>query len=125
MKSFISINTYIAGQPKSSQVLLKKVRATIKKAAPKAEETISYGIPTFTLNGRNLVHFGGFKKHIGFFPAPSGINAFKEDLDSYEISKGTVKFLLDHPLPLPLIAKIVKFRVKEETARAKARTAKK
>ena len=79
---------------------------------PDAEEAISYQIPTFKLNG-NLVHFAAFKKHIGFYPAPSGIEAFKEELSQYEVSKGTVKFLIDKPMPLDLIIKIVKYRVKE------------
>jgi uncharacterized protein YdhG (YjbR/CyaY superfamily) len=107
-----SIDAYIAGYPKNVQVILQKLRATIKKAAPKAEEAISYGIPTFKLNG-NLVHFGGFKKHVGFFPASSGVRFFKKELSAYKTSKGTIQFPLDQPLPLGLVAKITKFRIRE------------
>ncbi|MBP7831757.1 MAG: DUF1801 domain-containing protein [Candidatus Pacebacteria bacterium] len=117
MKSYTTTPEYIASYPKEVQALLKKVRATIKKAAPKAEEKIGYGIPTFTLNG-NLVHFGGFKTHIGFFPGPAGITAFEKDLAKYKTTKGTIQFPLDKPLPLGLIAKIVKFRVKQNTEKA-------
>jgi uncharacterized protein YdhG (YjbR/CyaY superfamily) len=116
MKTYKDIDTYIAAHPKKVQALLKKMRTTIKKAAPKAEETISYGIPTFKLNG-NLVHFGGFKNHVSFFPASSGTKAFKKELSGYEGSKGTVRFSLDKPLPLGLITKMVKFRVKENQGR--------
>lgn len=112
MKNFNTIDTYIESQPENIQVLLKQMRKTIQKAAPEAQETISYGIPTFKLNG-NLVHFGGFKTHIGFYPGPRGIEAFKEKLSAYEGSKGTVKFPVDKPLPLELVAEIVKFRVEE------------
>ena len=106
------IDQYIAGFPKTTQDILEQLRATIRKAAPEAEETINYGIPTFILKG-NLVHFGGFKNHIGFYPAPSGINAFKKKLSAYEGAKGSIKFPIDQPLPFTLISKIVKFRVKE------------
>ena len=113
-----SIDEYISMQPKEVQGTLEKLRATIRKAAPKAEETINYAIPTFTLNG-NLVHFASFKNHIGFYPAPSGIEAFKKELSVYEGAKGSIKFPIEKPLPLALIAKIVKFRVKENLAKAK------
>ena len=109
---------YIAQFPKSTQVLLEKMRAIIKKAAPKAEEKISYGIPTFKLNG-NLVHFGGYKSHIGFYPAPSGIEAFKKELAKYEGSKGTIRFPLDKPLPATLITQVVKFRVAKNLEKVK------
>ncbi len=108
---------YIAGFPADVQKVLRKVRATIRKAAPEAEETINYGIPTFTLNG-NLVHFAGFKSHIGFYPTPSGIEKFKKELSAYEWAKGSVKFPLDQPIPYALITKIVKFRVKENLEKA-------
>ena len=114
------IDAYIANAPKDIQVILEKVRATIRKAAPKAEETINYGIPTFTLEG-NLVHFAGFKNHIGFYPTPSGIEKFKKELSIYEGAKGSVKFPLDKPIPYTLISKIVKFRVKENLERAEAK----
>lgn len=112
MKKFKDINTYIKDSPKEIQVVLGRLRAIIKKAAPKAEETISYGIPTFKLQG-NLVHFGGYKTHIGFYPGASGIHVFKKELSAYKTSKGTVQLPLDKPLPVGLITKIVKFRIKE------------
>jgi uncharacterized protein YdhG (YjbR/CyaY superfamily) len=115
-----TIDEYIANSPKDVQAILKKVRAMIQKAAPKAEETINYGIPTFTLNG-NLVHFAGFKSHIGFYPTPSGIEKFKKELAVYEGAKGSVKFPLDQPIPYALITKIVKFRVKENMERAETK----
>jgi len=109
------INEYISGFPPEVREILEKIRHIIREAAPKAEETINYGIPTFKLNG-NLVHFAAFRKHIGFYHTPSGIEAFKEQLAGYEISKGTVKFPLDKPIPYNLIRGIVDFRVKENTA---------
>jgi uncharacterized protein YdhG (YjbR/CyaY superfamily) len=114
------IDAYIASFPEDVRAILEKVRATIRKAAPGAEETISYRIPTFTLNG-NLVHFAAFKNHIGFYPGPTGIEAFKEELSAYEGAKGSVRFPLDQPIPLGLISKIVKFRVKESLEAAKAK----
>lgn len=113
-----NINEYIAGCPKEVQDILEKLRATIKKAAPEAKETINYAIPTFTLEG-NLVHFAAFKKHIGFYPAPSGIEAFKKELSAYDGAKGSVQFPIDKPLPLSLVTRIVKFRVKENLEKAK------
>jgi uncharacterized protein YdhG (YjbR/CyaY superfamily) len=107
-----NIDEYIAGFPKDIQKKLQEVRSTIRKAAPKAEEAIKYAIPTFTQNG-NLVHFAAYKSHIGFYPAPRGIEAFKDEVAGYEGGKGTLKFPLDEPLPLGLISKIVQFRVKE------------
>ena len=106
----VEYNT-ITGQSSICQ-LLGQMRATIKKAAPQAEEKISYAMPIFFLNG-NLVHFAGYKNHIGFYPAPSGISAFNDELSKYKGAKGSVQFPLDEPLPLVLITKIVKFRVKE------------
>lgn len=109
-----NIDEYIAGFPKEIQELLVQMRTTIKKAAPTAEETIKYAMPTFVLKG-NLVHFAAFKNHIGLYPAPAGIEAFKKELSSYETSKGAIRFPLDRPLPLNLVSKIVKFRVKQTT----------
>ena len=106
------VDAYIADFPKNIRDILEKLRKIIREAAPQAKETINYGIPTFTLNG-NLVHYAAFKKHIGFYPTPSGINAFKKDLEPYEVSKGTVKFPFDKPIPYKLVSKIVKYRVKE------------
>ncbi|SRR5258708_39163852 len=115
-----TINEYIALFPKDVQVILEKVRATIRKAAPSAKEAISYRIPTFDLNG-HLVHFAAFKKHIGFYPIPTGVEKFKKELSVYEQGKGSVRFPLDQPIPYGLITRIVKFRVKENLARAGAK----
>lgn len=123
-KSINSIDEYIADFPVPVREKMEKLRLTIQKAAPKAEETIGYGIPTFKLEG-NLVHFGGFKNHIGFYPAPRGIEEFKKELSVYKGAKGSVQFSLDKPLPLGLITKIVKFRVKENLEKAKAKSKKK
>lgn len=115
-----TIDEYISNSPTEIQPILKKLRATIKKSAPKAIETINYGIPTFQLEG-NLVHFAGFKSHIGFYPTPSGIEKFKKELSAYEGAKGSVKFPLNKPIPYALITKIVQFRVKENLAKAAAK----
>jgi uncharacterized protein YdhG (YjbR/CyaY superfamily) len=116
----ITIDGYIAGFSPDVQEILQKIRATIRKAAPQAEETISYQMPTFVLHG-NLVHFAAFKNHIGFYPVPTGIEAFKKELSAYETGKGSVQFPLDKPIPYGLISKIVKFRVKENLAKADAK----
>ena len=108
----MNIDEYISGFSPEVQNKLQQIRTCISKAAPEALETINYGIPTFTLQG-NVVHFAGFNKHIGFYPAPSGIEAFREELKVYESSKGAVKFPLDKPIPFDLIERIVSFRVKE------------
>lgn len=110
------IDEYIAGFPPDVQKILKKIRETIRKAAPDAEEAIKYQTATFVLNG-NLVHFAAFKKHIGFFPTPSAIVKFKKELSVYKGSKGTVRFPLDKPIPYGLITRIVKFRVKENSGK--------
>src|SRR5918911_4865264 len=106
-----TIDEYIAGFPEDVQAILQKIRLTIRKAAPEAEEKISYQMPTFTLKGKNLVHFAAFKKHIGFYPVPTGIEEFKKELSVYEGAKGSVRFPIDRPIPFDLIGKIVKFRV--------------
>jgi uncharacterized protein YdhG (YjbR/CyaY superfamily) len=106
------IDAYVRTFPEGIQMKLEEIRRTIRKAAPKAEETISYQIPTFRLNG-NLVHFAAFKKHIGFYPTSSGIAAFKKELAPYLTGKGSVQFPLDRKLPLGLVRKIVQFRVRE------------
>ena len=116
-----SIDDYIASYPEQVQDLLREVRVTIAKAAPMADEAMKYGLPTFVL-GENLVHFGAFKKHIGFYPTPAGIEAFANELSVYASSKGAVQFPLDQPLPLKLMDKIVKFRVREAAERAKAKS---
>jgi uncharacterized protein YdhG (YjbR/CyaY superfamily) len=119
-----NIDEYIAGFPHDVQEILEKIRMTIRKAAPAAEETIKYQMPTFTLKG-NLVHFAAYKKHIGLYPAPRGIAKLKNELSIYESGKGTLKFPLDKPIPFDLISKIVKFRVKETLKGAAAKAKKK
>ena len=114
------IDEYIASFPKEVQEILEEIRMTIRKAAPEAKETINYGIPTFTLEG-NLVHFAAFKKHIGFYPTPSGIEKFQDELSAYEIAKGSVKIPLEQPIPFDLISKIVTMRVKENLERAESK----
>jgi uncharacterized protein YdhG (YjbR/CyaY superfamily) len=113
-----SIDDYIDLFPKEVQQLLKQMRATIRKAAPQASEKISYGIPTFALE-KNLVHFAGFKKHIGFYPGAMAIATFKKELSAYKGAKGSVQFPLDEPLPLALVTRIVKFRVKQSASKKK------
>ena len=114
---FNSIDEYIATFPKDVQKIMKQLRTTIKAAAPKAEEKISYQMPTFTLNDKYLVYFAGWKTHIAFYGAPRGNAEFKEDLSAYETGQGTLKFPLDKPMPLDLITKIVKFRAAENLKR--------
>jgi uncharacterized protein YdhG (YjbR/CyaY superfamily) len=111
------IDDYIAGFPADVQAILEKIRATIREAAPDATEAISYQMPTFKLEG-NLVHFAAYKKHIGFYPTPSGIEAFKAELSQYKGAKGSVQFPLDQPIPYDLIRRITEFRVKENVAKA-------
>lgn len=120
-----NIDEYIAGFPPDVQEILEKIRMTIRKAVPDAEETISYQIPTFTLKGTYLIYFAAYKKHIGLYPAPRGNEQFKKELSVYEGGKGTVRFPLDKPIPFGLIKRIVKFRVKENLERAKAKEKKK
>lgn len=115
-----TIDEYIAGYPPDIQQILEKIRTTIREAAPDAEETISYQIPTFKLEG-NLVHFAAFKKHIGFYPAPSGIEQFDEQLSKYKRAKGSIRFPLDEAIPYHLISEIVRFRVRENLERAEAK----
>jgi uncharacterized protein YdhG (YjbR/CyaY superfamily) len=111
---------YIAGFPRPIQRILKQVRNTIRKAAPKARETISYRIPAFMQEGP-VVYFAAFKRHLGFFPTSSGIRRFKKELSGYRGAKGSVQFPLDQPMPLKLIAEITRFRVKENLERAQAK----
>src|SRR5918992_6411870 len=115
-----TIDQYIQEFPPEVKAILSELRSTIRQAAPQAAEKISYGVPTFYLNG-NLVHFAAFKHHIGFYPGPSGIAHFKKELAKYKSAKGSVQFPLDEPLPLQLIAKIVAFRV-GENSRKKAKS---
>ena len=111
-----NIDEYISGFPGEVRIFLQQIRATIKEAAPDAEETIKYGIPTFTLKG-NLVHFAAFKNHIGFYPAPTGLEAFKDELSDYKQGKGSVQFPLDQPMPLNLVRRIVKYRVAQNATK--------
>jgi uncharacterized protein YdhG (YjbR/CyaY superfamily) len=120
---FNSIDEYIAAFPEDIQAILQELRSTIKAAAPDAQEKISYQMPTFDLKG-NLVHFAGYKNHIGFYPAPSGIEAFQQELAGYKSSKGAVQFPIGEPLPLELVSRIVRFRVAENLEKAEKKTRK-
>lgn len=117
-----SIDEYIASFPDEVAAILRRVRTTIREAAPEAEEAIRYRIPTFVGHG-NIVHFAAFPRHLGFYPTPSGIDAFREELGAYELSKGTVRFPLEQPIPFDLIARITRLRVEQdrETAARKRR----
>ena len=116
MAAYSTIDEYINTFPEDVRSILNQLRQTIKETAPEAQETINYQMPTFTLHG-NLVHFAAFKNHIGFYPTPTGIEAFKKELAPYKGAKGSVQFPIDQPLPLPLIRRIVKYRVKENLDR--------
>jgi uncharacterized protein YdhG (YjbR/CyaY superfamily) len=115
-KQFPSINEYISTFPQNVQDILHNLVQTISKSAPNAEETISYQMPTFKQKG-NLVHFAAYKSHIGFYPTPSAIEAFKKELSSYETSKGAIKFPMNKPIPFDLVRKIVEFRVRENLSK--------
>jgi uncharacterized protein YdhG (YjbR/CyaY superfamily) len=115
-----TIDDYIAGFPPDVRVILQKLRATIRKAAPGADDVIKYRLPTLVLNG-NLVHFGAFKQHIGFYATPTGNKKFREELSAYQGAKGSVQFPLDKPIPYGLVSKMVKFRVKENLERSMAK----
>ncbi len=114
-----TIDEYIAGFPDDIQKKLKEIRRVIHETAPEATEKISYQMPTFYLNG-NLVHFAAFKKHIGFYPAPTGLDAFKDEIAKYPNSKGAVQFPLDRPIPFNLVRRIVEYR-REENLRKKVK----
>ncbi len=120
MKKAISVDEYISWFPAGTQKRLQQMRATIKKAAPRAEEVISYAMPAYKQNGV-LVYFAGYEKHIGFYPTGKGIEQFKSELSSYKSGKGSVQFPIDEPLPLELIATIVKFRAQENSEGRKAK----
>jgi len=122
--SFNSIDEYIEQFPEEIQTILQKIRSVIKEAAPEATEKISYQMPTFFLKG-NLVHFAAYKNHVGFYPAPRGIEKFKEELSQFKGAKGSVQFPMDKPLPLELISRIVLFRVEENLANAGRKAKKK
>jgi uncharacterized protein YdhG (YjbR/CyaY superfamily) len=115
-RKFKTTDEYIASFPKDVQRTLGSLRRVIRESAPDAEEVIAYGIPTFRLNG-NLVHFAAFRNHISFFPTSSAIAAFKKELSVYELSKGTVRFPMGRPIPLALVKKIVRYRLKENLSK--------
>jgi uncharacterized protein YdhG (YjbR/CyaY superfamily) len=117
---FKTVDEYLSAFPADIKAILKEFRKTIKQAAPQAEELISYNIPAFTLQGR-LVYYAAFKNHIGFYPVSSAIKTFQKELSGYKTSKGTIQFPVDKPIPLGLITRIVKFRVKENLEKAKAK----
>jgi uncharacterized protein YdhG (YjbR/CyaY superfamily) len=112
-KKFDTVDEYIASYPPGVRIILEKIRGIVRKAAPGAEEKISYGMPTFWM-GRNLVHFAAFSKHIGLYPTPSATGVFAGELEPYESGKGSIRFPLDRPIPYDLIKRIVEFRVREE-----------
>jgi uncharacterized protein YdhG (YjbR/CyaY superfamily) len=114
------INAYIAGFPDEVQKALRKIRATVKKAAPRAEEAIKYDMPAFTYKG-NLVYFAAFKKHIGFYSVPTGNKAFEKEFSGYKTGKGSIQFPLDKPMPLGLITRVVKFRIRQNLEKAAAK----
>ncbi len=120
-KSFKNVDQYISGFPENVSARLEEMRATIKKAAPEAEEGISYQMPAYKYLGI-VLYFAGYKNHIGFYPTASGIEAFKNELSKYKGAKGSVQFPLDKPLPLALISKIVKFKLKENIRKAESNT---
>jgi len=122
--TYDTIEEYIASFPPEVQEILNKLRNVIKESAPDASEKISWEMPTFVLHG-NLVHFAAHKKHIGFYPAPSGIDAYRDELSDYKMSKGAIQFPIDKPLPYDLIRKIVKYRVIENTKQAEEKLANK
>ncbi len=116
-RQFQTIDEYISMFPEDVRSILNTLRQTVKENAPEAEEAIKYQMPTYVLHG-NLVHFAAFKNHIGFYPTPTGTEAFRKELAPYKTSKGSIRFPIDQPLPLPLIRRIVKFRVKENLERS-------
>ena len=118
-----NVDEYISGFPPETQAVLQKVRAAIKKAAPKAEEIISYNMPAYKQNGM-LVFFAGYKTHIGFYPTAAGIAAFKKEISDYKNAKGSVQFPLDKPMPLKLVADIVKFKIKDNEMRSSKKSKK-
>ena len=123
MKTFSTINEYISEFPEEIRFKLEQIREIIQQAAPEAKEAIRYGMPTFVLNG-NLVHFAAYKNHIGFYPAPSGIDAYLDELAVYRTGKGTIQFPIDQPIPFNLIKKVVEFRVNENLGKRKGKVKK-
>ena len=115
-----SIDEYVAAFPPRVRKVLEEMRKTIRAAAPDAVEAIKYRMPTFTLNG-NLVHFAAYARHVGFYPTPSAIEKFRRELSAWKGAKGSVQFPLDEPMPLALVGRIVRFRVKEQVELARAK----
>jgi uncharacterized protein YdhG (YjbR/CyaY superfamily) len=116
--NFASVDAYLAAVPESTREVLERVRNAIRRAIPGAEEAISYQIPTYKLGGKAVIHFAGFKKHYSLYPANGGVaEAFKTELARYEVSKGTIRFPLDEPVPVRLIERIAKYRAKLESPR--------
>lgn len=115
----ITVDEYISQSPSESQIILEKIRALVRRVAPSAVEGMSYGMPGFKLNGKPLVYFAAWKSHIGFYALPSGNAAFKKELSSYKVAKGSIQFPLDRPIPYDLIEKMVQFRVQELMTSAK------
>lgn len=120
-----NVDQYIAGFPPDVQAILQRIRRTIRSTVPAAQEAISYQIPAFTLDGKYLIYFAGFRGHVSVYPAPRGAREFKKELAAYRGGKGTVRFPLDKPLPVGLIRRIVKFRMKERLKKGEARPRKK
>jgi uncharacterized protein YdhG (YjbR/CyaY superfamily) len=108
-----TIDEYIAEFPAATREKLEEIRSLVRDIAPEATETISYAIPTFDLNGKHLVHFAGYERHVGFYPVPSAMEAFADELEPYKSGKGSARFALDEPLPTDLLRRIVEFRVRE------------
>ena len=123
MKTCATINEYISEFPEEIRFKLEQIRETIQQAAPEAKEAVRYGMPTFVLNG-NLVHFAAYKNHIGFYPAPSGIDAYLDELAVYRTGKGTIQFPIDQPIPFNLVKKVVEFRVNENLGKRKGKVKK-
>jgi uncharacterized protein YdhG (YjbR/CyaY superfamily) len=121
---FGSMDEYIATFPEETQKILEEIRALIKSMVPDAREKISYQIAAFELNGKNLIHFAGWKKHISLYPIPSGTDAFNKEVSQYADGKGTVKFPLDKPMPMKLISRIVKFRMADNLKKTKTKSSK-
>ncbi|MBI5933212.1 MAG: DUF1801 domain-containing protein [Chloroflexi bacterium] len=122
--SFTTVDEYIASCPEETRGRLQEIRAAIRAAVPDAKEKISYQIACFELNGKNLVHFAGWKNHVSIYPTPEGTAAFNKAIAKYAGGKGTTKFLLDEPLPLKLIGQIVKFRVADNLKNEKLKKGK-
>jgi uncharacterized protein YdhG (YjbR/CyaY superfamily) len=118
MKAYRDVDAYLADQPSETRTVLEKIRRAVKATAPAATEKISYGIPTFDLDGHRLVYYAAFQNHCSFFPASTAVmREFADELGSFETSKGTIRFTVEHPIPIPLVKGIVKARVQEERAR--------